>query len=136
MKCCEKCIHYGLYLMITGKQPYGYSTDIPCLRCENYFTTKNEFVPKLESEWCECEKPQIIRAKPYHIKEVDYCDGCGKPIKPKREPKFVCQRCGIKVFYDSEHKICGECEKAIKPKRELPEKMEVENEDVVIYSIC
>ena len=32
MKSCKTCGHYGLYQMIKAG-PYGYSGDIPCLRC-------------------------------------------------------------------------------------------------------
>lgn len=30
---CQTCGHYELYKMITSGRPYGYSGDIPCLRC-------------------------------------------------------------------------------------------------------
>ena len=33
---CRTCGHYELYKMITSRRPYGYSGDIPCLRCTRY----------------------------------------------------------------------------------------------------
>lgn len=33
---CTNCGHYQLKLMVTSGKPYGYSGDIPCLRCSRF----------------------------------------------------------------------------------------------------
>lgn len=35
-KDCSTCGHYSLKIMITSGKPYGYSGDIPCLRCKRF----------------------------------------------------------------------------------------------------
>lgn len=39
---CKSCGHYELYKMITGG-PYGYSGDIPCLRCCRFQRMNDEY---------------------------------------------------------------------------------------------
>jgi len=39
---CENCGHYQLYKMLVSGEPYGYSGDIPCLRCIRFETRKDE----------------------------------------------------------------------------------------------
>jgi hypothetical protein len=47
MSKCSDCQHYELFKMITGRQAFGYSGDIPCLRCERNNNNKtDEFVTK------------------------------------------------------------------------------------------
>jgi len=40
---CKSCVNYGLYQMVTAG-PYGYSGDIPCLRCSHFSTTEDNYV--------------------------------------------------------------------------------------------
>lgn len=40
---CQNCGHYELYKMITSGRAYGYSGDIPCLRCCEYLTPNSEY---------------------------------------------------------------------------------------------
>ena len=49
MKDCKGCGHYELYKMITSNKPYGYSGDIPCLRCIHY-NDNDEFTPKINNQ--------------------------------------------------------------------------------------
>ena len=44
---CNTCINYELYKMITGREAWGYSGDIPCLRCKHY-GQNDEYVPKFQ----------------------------------------------------------------------------------------
>ena len=39
---CKTCGHYELYKMITSGQPFGYTGDIPCRRCERYVKLNDE----------------------------------------------------------------------------------------------
>lgn len=39
---CTTCGHYELKKMITSGNPYGYSGDIPCLRCERFEDGKTD----------------------------------------------------------------------------------------------
>jgi superfamily II helicase len=39
---CRTCGHYELYKMITSGRPYGYSGDIPCLRCNRFRVSNDE----------------------------------------------------------------------------------------------
>lgn len=43
MKCSE-CRHYSFYVMITGG-PYGYSGEIPCLKCSRFSYLQDRFEP-------------------------------------------------------------------------------------------
>lgn len=45
---CKNCVHYELYKMITNGQPFGYSGDLPCIRCI-HFEKNDEYEPKIES---------------------------------------------------------------------------------------
>ena len=47
---CRNCLHYQLFKMISGNQPYGYSGDIPCLRCKWFGKANDEFVPIKETK--------------------------------------------------------------------------------------
>ncbi len=48
---CKTCGHYPLYKMITSNKAYGYSGDIPCLRCRRYQKLNDEHTnPEKESE--------------------------------------------------------------------------------------
>ena len=46
MTYCGDCIYNSLHQMIDSNQPYGYSGDIPCLRCIRWVKLRDEFVPK------------------------------------------------------------------------------------------
>jgi len=39
---CNTCGHYELYKMLTSGEPYGYGSDIPCLRCKHYFEPQSQ----------------------------------------------------------------------------------------------
>lgn len=43
---CKNCGHYDLYKMITSSKAYGYSGDIPCLRCCEYLKPHSEYTPR------------------------------------------------------------------------------------------
>lgn len=45
MEKCKECSHYGLYQMIISGKPYGYTGDIPCLRCSRFSMTEDNFTP-------------------------------------------------------------------------------------------
>jgi hypothetical protein len=47
---CRTCGHYELYKMITSGRPYGYSGDIPCLRC-NRFRVSNDEHTASDNRW-------------------------------------------------------------------------------------
>ena len=40
---CKTCVHYGMLKMITDGV-FGYSGDIPCLRCCEYIKPHSEYV--------------------------------------------------------------------------------------------
>ena len=41
---CNTCRHYETYKMITGREAWGYSGDLPCLRCKHY-GNNDEYIP-------------------------------------------------------------------------------------------
>lgn len=43
---CKQCANYGLYKMITSKNPYSYSGEIPCLTCSRFRVETDKFTPK------------------------------------------------------------------------------------------
>ena len=96
---------------------------------------------KLESEYCECKKPD------WKIEEAEKCSACHKPIKPKREKYPMCKDQRVQLDcrlsgckFNKGGGNCDNCSPAItlnedrkytcwssdyddKPKRELLEKI-------------
>jgi hypothetical protein len=56
---CKTCGNYDLFKMITSG-PYGYSGDIPCLRCRRFLTANDEHTA-VDNRWIwstpsECQR--------------------------------------------------------------------------------
>ena len=41
---CKTCVNYGLFEMVTSGKPFGYSGNIPCMRCTRYRRDNDEYV--------------------------------------------------------------------------------------------
>ena len=68
---CQTCGHYSLYQMITSGKPYGYSGEIPCLRCSRYSPVEDLHTNK------------ITRPAP-EAKSLRLCRDCLKPVVGER----------------------------------------------------
>ena len=87
------------------------------------------------SKWCECkpltttEALNLGASVDWSLLHKKICPRCQKPIKPKSKCK------GVSPYMTGKPAGKTATEESLKSKRKLPEKMDVDNKDDVMYRV-